>query len=542
MTTLLPESSVPQSTGARAASPQLGRVAAAAAGVVAAGFALAVTEIVSVVGSRHGPSVVSTVASRMVDLTAGALKNLAVSLFGTNDKAALLTGIVVISLIVGAALGVASIRRKWVGSLGFVGFAVVGVLCARSDPQASNLPLAIASLLGAAAGVGTLRFLSNVGSHPPQDQDHRGDSIRRSPAQDPRVKTPDRRAFLLASGTASAAAVVLAVTARRWRGVSVASRSRAATLLPDAKETVGAPATQPFAVDGVSPFITPNADFYRIDTAIFVPQVNVSTWKLTIDGMVDRPVSFTYTDLLGMDLIEQPITISCVSNEVGGDLVGNARWRGVPLNVLLDRAGVKPGATQIVGRSVDGFTVGFPTEKALDGRVAMVAVGMNGEPLPIDHGYPARLIVAGLYGYVSATKWLKQIQLTRLEDFDAYWIPRGWAKQAPIKTQSRIDTPRGGQKLVAGPIAIAGVAWAPTRGITRVEVQVDNEPWQAAQLGETASANTWVQWLYRWDAPAGRHHLRVRATDGTGQTQTAQVQRPEPDGATGYHTRTVTVA
>ena len=458
------QSSAPRASGPPVGSLCLGRAAAAVAGVVAAGLALAVTEIASVIGSPHGPSVVTSVASRMVDLTAGALKNLAVGIFGTNDKAALLTGIVVVSLAVGAALGVASIRRAWVAGVGYAGFGVVGVLCARSDPQASSLALTVASVLGATAGVSALRILSLAGTRTRRTAVH--DESVRSPAQDPRVKTPDRRAFLVAGGTAGVAAVVLAATARRWRGVNLATRSRAGVSLPDAKVSLAAPSTQPFSIDGVSPYVTPNADFYRIDTAIFVPQINASTWRLTIDGMVGHPLTLSYADLLGMDLIEQPITISCVSNEVGGDLVGTALWRGVPLKALLERAGVHPDATQIVGRSVDDFTVGFPTEKALDGRVSMVAVGMNGEPLPIDHGYPARLIVAGLYGYVSATKWLRQIQLTRLEDFDGYWVPRGWAKQAPIKTQSRIDTPRSGQNVVAGPVAIAGVAWAPTRGIT----------------------------------------------------------------------------
>jgi len=363
-----------------------------------------------------------------------------------------------------------------------------------------------------------------------------------TPAQDPRVKLADRRTFLLASGGAGAAVVVLATSARHLRPTSLATTSRASTALPPPKQALPVPSTQPFTVDGLSSYVTPNDSFYRIDTAIFVPQVNASSWKLTINVMVDRAVTFTYSDLLAMDLIEQPITIQCVSNDVGGDLVGNALWRGVPLKTLLDQAGVKAGATQIVGRSVDDFTVGFPTEKALDGRVAMVAVGMNGEPLPVEHGFPARLIVAGLYGYVSATKWLRQIQLTRLEDFDAYWVPRGWAKEGPIKTQSRIDVPRSGQKLPAGQISIAGVAWAPTRGISKVEVQLDDGAWQAAQLGDVASNNTWVQWLLPWTATSGGHRIRVRATDGTGQTQVEQMSDPAPNGATGWHTRYVTIA
>jgi hypothetical protein len=274
---------------------------------------------------------------------------------------------------------------------------------------------------------------------------------------------------------------------------------------------------------------------------LLVPRVDLPSWKLSLGGMVDRPYSVTFDELLAMDLIEEPITMQCVSNEVGGHLIGTARWRGVPLRDLLDRAGVQRGATQIVGRSVDGFTAGFPTAAAYDGRTAMLVVGMNDEALPARHGFPARLVVAGLYGYVSATKWLKEIQLTRLEDFDGYWIPRGWAKNGPIKTQSRIDVPRDGARLHAGRVTIAGVAWAPTRGIARVEVRVDNGAWMSARLGEVASGNTWVQWLSEWDARPGEHVIAVRATDGTGAAQTGAYAPPRPDGATGYHQRRVTV-
>ena len=511
--------------------------AAAVAGVAAAGLALAVTEVISAFASKAGPSVVSTVASRLVDLTAGALKNLAVNLFGTNDKAALLTGIVIVSLLVGAALGVAAARHRFVGAVGFGGFGVVGILAARADPQASAWTLGLASTLGAGAGTVTLAMLLRIATPPPVPMKS---ASKKPPAEDPRVKTPNRRAFLAAGGVGVVAAVAT-WSSRGLRGTGAAVRSRAATSLPRARKAIAAPSTQPFTVDGLSSYVTPNDRFYRIDTAIFVPQIDASTWKLNITGMVDTPISFTYADLLAMDLVEEPITISCVSNEVGGDLVGNAIWRGVPLKTLLDTAGAQPGATQIVGRSADGFTVGFPTEKALDGRTALVAVGMNAEPLPITHGFPARLIVAGLYGYVSATKWLSEIELTRLEDFDAYWIPRGWAKQAPIKTQSRIDVPRPRATLPAGKVAVAGVAWAPTRGIRSVEVQIDDGPWQPARLGDVASDNTWVQWLYPWDAAPGTHRLRVRATDGTGTVQTATDHSPEPNGATGYHNRTVTI-
>jgi hypothetical protein len=258
--------------------------------------------------------------------------------------------------------------------------------------------------------------------------------------------------------------------------------------------------------------------------------------------MVDNPLRITFEDLLSMEMVERYITLSCVSNEVGGDLVGNARWLGTSLPALLDRAGVQAGASQIVGRSVDGFTVGFPVEAAFDGREALVAVGMNGEPLPYEHGFPARLVVSGLYGYVSATKWLAEIELTTWDAFDAYWVPRGWAKEAPIKTQSRIDVPGRGSNITPGERAIAGVAWAPGRGISKVEVAVDDGAWLEAGLSEPLSEDAWRQWSLPYEFARGEHILQVRATDGTGELQEENPTPPAPDGATGWHTVVVTVS
>lgn len=296
------------------------------------------------------------------------------------------------------------------------------------------------------------------------------------------------------------------------------------------------PASETFdAVDGVSTLITPNDDFYLIDTAFSPPQVDPADWNLTIKGMVDNEISLTFDDLLAMDQIEEVITLSCVSNEVGGGLVGNAVWTGVPLATLLDMAGVQEGAGQIVGRSVDDWTGGFPTEVAYDGRPAMVALTMNGEPLPVQHGFPARLVVPGLYGYVSATKWLSEIELTTWEGYDGYWIPRGWAKEGPIKTQSRIDVPNNGATVPAGPTAIAGVAWAGKRSVDRVEVRIDDGEWIEATLSGELSENSWRQWMINWDTPPGDHAVHVRATDGDGDTQTPDRTPVAPDGATGHH-------
>jgi DMSO/TMAO reductase YedYZ molybdopterin-dependent catalytic subunit len=302
------------------------------------------------------------------------------------------------------------------------------------------------------------------------------------------------------------------------------------------------PAGSAFDVAGITPLVMPNTEFYRIDTALLVPRPDIDSWRLRITGLVDAPFELTYDELLAMPLVEQYVTIACVSNEVGGNLVGNALWRGARLKQLLERARIRPEATQIVGRSVDGFTVGFPTAHAIaDEREPLVAVAMNGEPLPANHGFPARLIVPGLFGYVSATKWLTEIELTTWEAFDAYWIPLGWSKTGPILTQSRIDTPRNGANLSAGTVPVAGVAWAPDRGVSAVELRVDGGSWQPAETSAPISDATWVQFLYRWDAQPGDHTLEVRATDGTGEVQTDERTRPAPDGARGHHTIQVSV-
>ena len=290
---------------------------------------------------------------------------------------------------------------------------------------------------------------------------------------------------------------------------------------------------------GLTPIVVPTDSFYRIDTALLIPSVDASTWNLRIHGLVERETTLTWDELLALPQFEQYVTISCVSNEVGGNLVGNAKWTGVHLREVLDLAGVQTSATQLVGRSVDGFTAGMPTAWVMDpAREPMIAVRMNDEPLPRAHGFPARLIVPGLYGYVSATKWLSELELTTLEAFDGYWVPLGWAKEAPILTQSRIDTPTG--DVAAGPVPVAGIAWAPDRGVSRVEVGVDGT-WHDAELSAPISNATWVQWVYRWDATPGAHTVSVRATDGRGTVQEEQPSRPAPDGARGWHTIRVSV-
>ncbi|MBW3643173.1 MAG: molybdopterin-dependent oxidoreductase [Actinobacteria bacterium] len=503
----------------------------ATAGVVAGAVALAGSELLAAVVPST-PSLVAAVGQDVIIRVPPVVEDVAIEVFGTADKVALVVGIVVVSLALAAALGAVAVRRFSLAVLGFVMFGVVGTLSAMATPGASVPGTVLTGALAVGGGVAVLRRLVVALARPPA-------SAPRSP---PEGAEWGRRRFVRLAGTGAGLALVAAAAGRglaRWvsggSGPSdVVLRSPAASLPSPVPATA-------LDVEGLSPLFTPNADFYRIDTALVVPRVDLADWRLRVTGMVDRPFELTFAELLDLDQVEADITLSCVSNEVGGDLVGNARWQGVPLVELLDRAGVRPGATQIVGRSIDGWTGGFPTDAVGDGRGALVAVGMNGEPLPLDHGFPARLVVAGLYGYVSATKWLGEIELTTLDAFDGYWVPRGWSKLGPVDTQARIDVPRPRARLPAGRHVIAGVAWAPSRGIARVEVSVDEERWNDAVLSDALGVDAWRQWRYEWDARPGRHEIRVRATDGEGRTQTAERSLPRPDGATGHHTVAVTV-
>jgi DMSO/TMAO reductase YedYZ molybdopterin-dependent catalytic subunit len=317
--------------------------------------------------------------------------------------------------------------------------------------------------------------------------------------------------------------------------------ARESVVLPTPAGSPPPPLAPEPGISGLTPFVTSNDQFYRIDTALVVPQVDPTTWTLRIHGKVRRELTLTYKQLLARPMIERYITLTCVSNEVGGNLISNALFQGVLLKDLLEEVGPLPGADQLVGRSADGFTAGSPTAVVMDGRDAMLAVGMNGTPLPVEHGFPVRTVVPGLYGYVSGTKWITELELTSFADFDAYWVPRGWSAMGPIKTESRIDTPTDGKTVNAGSVTIAGVAWAQHRGISKVEVRVDNDAWQAAKLDAVPSTDTWRQWFLTWNATSGSHQLQVRATDNAGQTQTSQEADPAPNGASGYHTINVTV-
>jgi DMSO/TMAO reductase YedYZ molybdopterin-dependent catalytic subunit len=346
----------------------------------------------------------------------------------------------------------------------------------------------------------------------------------------------DRRAFV------TAAALVAAGTVAAAGGAAVLGRSGAGARARDAVRLPAAADPAPPLPAGLGPgFVTTNADFYRVDTALTVPRVDLDSWRLTIGGLADAPVELSFADLLARPLVERVVTLNCVSNEVGGPYIGTARWLGVPLAPLLRDVGVQAGADQLLARSVDGMTIGTPLAAVLDGREALLCVGMNGEPLPLEHGFPVRMLTPGLYGYVGACKWLRELELTAFDAVDAYWTARGWSPQGPVKTASRIDVPAPFTQLTGGTVPVAGVAWAQGRGIAAVEVQVDDEPWQRAALSPVPSVDTWVQWRYDWAATPGGHALRVRATDGTGAVQPEQRATPFPDGATGWHTISVSV-
>ncbi|MGI8793924.1 MAG: molybdopterin-dependent oxidoreductase [Acidimicrobiales bacterium] len=510
---------------------------AIAIGVSAGAVALGFGELFAgIAGTPKSP--LAVVGGRVVDGAPKVVRDVAIDWFGTRDKAVLLAGIVAVGLVLAAGVGLLARRRLELGLAALAGFGAIGVAAALVEPSAGAAAVAAPALAGV-VGIASLWFLTAVLLPLPHEVPE--------PESDPSIGGAatgevSRRRFLALTGGAAALAVSAGAVGRLLQSQGRAAASRLAVLLPiPRRRPAPVPPGAELGLNGLSPVITPNRSFYRIDTSLFVPQVTTEGWSLRIHGMVDREIRLSYDDLLARDLVEVDITLACVSNEVGGGLVGNARWLGAPLSQLLDEAGVQRGADQIVGRSVDNFTAGFPVGAVDDERPAIVAVGMNGEPLPLRHGFPARLVVAGLYGYVSATKWLAEIELTRFDRFDAYWIRRGWAEQAPVKTMARIDTPRSSRGLVAGSLPVAGVAWAPTRGIAGVDVQVDDGPWEAAQLAEAISDETWRQWVFEWQATPGKHRLRARATDGEGTTQTEERAEPFPDGATGWHSVIVDV-
>jgi DMSO/TMAO reductase YedYZ molybdopterin-dependent catalytic subunit len=512
--------------------PRATRLAASAAGLLSVVVALATAELVAGI-LPGGQSPLAAVADRIIALMPSVVVGLAIDILGSANRPVLLLVMLVVAAVAGALIGLWATRWRWAAPFGFAPFVLLGVAAGIVDPLLSTTTAVVAPVAGALAGVLALwRFVPTSPAVPSSSSTSRSDDVAR---------VPSRRVVLVWGASAAGAALVFAVTGRVLQSRAVQGSLPGELALPvPAHPLPPPPPTASLDVEGISPLITPTGDFFRIDTAFQLPRIDPDTHTVRITGLVDEPYTVSYDELLAMADTEADVTLTCVSNEVGGDLIGNARWLGVPLDRVLERAGVQPGATQVVGRAVDGWTAGFPLA-VLDGRPALVAVGMNGEPLPVRHGFPVRLVIAGLYGYVSDTKWLAEIELTTFDDYDAYWVRRGWAQQGPIKTQSRIDVPRPGGSLPAGRAEVAGVAWAGERGIDAVEVSVDDGVWHAAELADELATTTWRQWRLTWDAEPGEHVLRVRATDGTGETQTDRVSPPAPDGATGNHTIRVAV-
>lgn len=537
------------------------RTWAALAGVVAVALATVVDELAAALLS---PSVspLTAVGSAVIDLLPAALKEGAISLFGSADKLVLLLIMALVIAVIAALAGVAEYRRRLAGVALILVFSAVGVVAVGSRSESTPAALA-APVPGAVIGVLVLlaltrrlhawpppRPVSSATAAPARSAAAHTEEAPSAPAPGPssrpardRNEEPGRRKFLQALWGGAAVAVIAGIMASAARGAQLGlSKVRAALTLP-APESRAAPipADATLVIPGITALVTPNPDFYRIDTALVVPRINPDDWMLKVTGLVRHEVVLSLSDLLAKPLLQRYLTLTCVSNPVGGDLAGNAKWLGWPVRELLAEAQPEGSADMVLSRSADGWTAGTPLEALTDHREALLAVGMNGQPLPFEHGFPVRLVVPGLYGYVSATKWVTELKVTRFADETSYWTDRGWSVRGPIKTASRIDTPRDGAHLDAGYVQFGGVAWAQHRGVKAVQVRADDGPWQQARLAAAISTDTWRQWGARLRLGTGSHTIQVRAMDGTGQLQTARHADPIPNGASGYHSIHVSV-
>ena len=549
--------------------PRASALYAALAGILAAAMVLAAAELAGAFFTARARPLIA-LGSTFIDFTPLWLKNFAVETFGTNDKAALFAGMAVTIAVLAAAAGILAFRnwRLGVAAVVALGAVIVGCVLTRAGAMASD---AIPTLLGTAAGIAVLRGLlrripapksaapvavpareGNSGSRSadipaaaPAGQVSAGDGQNDggagadigSPSPAPRNRRPSRRGFFAAAGLT---AVLAAAAATGGRAIAAARSTtagfRSALRLPAAADPAPAlPAGLQSPVPGVTPWLTPNADFYRIDTALSVPEVDAETWELRIHGMVEEEIRISFADLLDSDLVERHLTLTCVSNPLGGNLAGTAKWLGLPVRELLARARPTDGADMVLSTSIDGFSASTPLEVLQDDRDALLAVGMNGEPLPPEHGYPVRMVVPGLYGFVSATKWIIDMEVTRFDAQTAYWTDRGWAEQAPVKTMARVEVPASFARVPAGPVDVGGTAWSQQRGITGVEVQIDDGDWQPAVLAAEASVDTWRQFSYRTPPlDVGNHTVRARAADPRDGVQTDRRADTVPDGASGW--------
>ena len=495
----------------------LSGVLAAAAGTSAA------TGLAALLGGV--PSPIVSVGNGAVDLAPGTLKDFAVREFGTADKPILIGGVILTLAVLAAIAGIIGLRNPRLAYAITAALGLIALASAATD-RTAEAPRIVVILPALVTIIVSLALLSAFLK-----------AIRLAPhPSDDLVSAFDRRKFLkvvLGAG----AIVVFGGAIGKLFDTGAARASREALRIPTPADAAApVPAGVSPDVKGISKYLTPNRDFYRVDTALRVPDVPAEGWNLRIHGMVDTELNLSFRDLLRERLVERRITIACVSNEVGGPYIGNATWIGVPIRDLLERAGMKNGADAVLSTSADDFTVGTPLSDLTDGRDALLAIAMNGQPLPVEHGFPVRMVVPGLYGYVSATKWLVDMEVTRFADFTAYWTDRDWDPKAPIKTSSRIDVPRSSQSFARDKVRAGGVAWAQTKGIKRVEVRVDDGDWVEADLAAEDTADTWRQWSWQWDgATPGTHELTVRSTDASGYTQTSKRASPRPDGATGWH-------
>ncbi len=542
-------------------------LAGAVAGVLTAAVAMGVGQLAAGLTVAQSSPVLA-VGQAAIDLTPLPVKDFAISTFGANDKTALLVGILVILAAFAAVIGILAVRRLALGLAGLAVFACIGLAAALTRPTATAAYV-IPTLVGAAAGAFALtrlvRAAHGLDSRPSRSAGARSPASELKPPDLPEpakatpapassftyLPSPDdrgasrgpaRRRFLTTSGLAVVTAAAGALVGRELITRHNVSAARTALHFP--KPAVAAPPLPPGAnlnIPGLSSFITPNGSFYRVDTALLLPEVDPATWQLRIHGMVQREVTLTFDQLLRRPLIEDYVTLTCVSDPVGGPYVGNALWLGASLADLIRQARPLGGADQLLCTSVDGFTSGTPLQVVLDGRDALLTVAMNGQALPVEHGFPARMVVPGLYGYVSACKWVTDIEVTTFASAYAYWATRGWSQQGPIKTESRIDVPVSNSTIAPGRTPVAGVAWAQHKGVAAVEVRVDAGPWQQARLAAVPDIDTWRQWVWEWDATPGTHMLEARATDATGYTQTAVLAQPPPNGASGYPSAAVVV-
>jgi len=522
---------------------------AAGAGLAAAVLGIGAGELAAgLLAPASSP--VAAVGDGLIDAAPAWAKDAAIAIFGTSDKLALILAIGVVLLAAGALLGLLEARRPPWGRVATAVVGIAGIAFAATRPDAGMLgwlPATIATAVAVLAlGLLVRRIPADLPDGAPGTPGATGAApeVAATGAAPDEAAGVDRRRFLLWSAGAAAVGVLALVGGSVLRAGSTAvSAVRQALRLPaPAVPAPPIPAGAQVDVPGMTPVITPNRDFYRIDTALIVPSVDPADWRLRIHGLVEDELTLTWDELLALPLEESVTTLMCVSNEVGGDLIGNAVWLGYPVRHLLARVGVSTDADMVLSRSVDGFTASTPLEALTDDRNAILAVGMNGEPLPQEHGFPVRMVVPGLYGYVSATKWITDLEVTRYADASAYWTDRGWAERGPVKLSSRIDVPRRGQSVSAGDTVLAGVAWQQHVGVSGVEVQVDDGPWQPARLAPAVSDDTWVQWSLPWSATAGDHRVRCRAISATGEVQTGTRRGTVPDGATGWDERSIAVS